>query len=112
MKIIDKDQRIFERFSARFPVKFKDTRDEYGANVFLQDASAEGVRLTTRERLFVHDHISLDVKLPDGTDPLVLNGQVVWIKTVEPDQLWSVGLKFSRVDLMKIQRLYKFVKVD
>ena len=110
--MINDDQRIFERFSARFPVKFKDTREEYGTSVFLHDASAQGARLTTHERLFLNDYVSLDVKLPDGTDPLILNGQVVWIKTIEPNQLWGVGLKFRAVDLMKIQRLYKFVERD
>ena len=108
--MINDDQRIFERFSARFPVKFKDTREEYGTSVFLHDASAQGARLTTHERLFLNDYVSLDVKLPDGTDPLILNGQVVWIKTIEPNQVWGVGLKFRTVDLMKIQRLYKFIE--
>ncbi len=103
------EKRIFERFSARFPVKLKDTRDEYGSNVFLQDASAAGARLTTKEKFFINDYVTLDVKLPDGTDPLTLNGQVVWIKTIEPNQLWDIGLRFHRINLMKVQRLYKFV---
>lgn len=106
----DNEKRVFERFSARFPVKFKDTRDEYGSTVFMRDASAAGVRLTTKEKFFVNDYVTLDVKLPDGADPLILNGQVAWIKTLEPNQMWDIGLRFHRIDLMKVQRLYKFVE--
>ena len=106
------DKRVFERFSARFPVKFKDTRDDFGSNVFLRDASAEGAKVSTQERLFINDYVSLDVKLPDGHDPLTLNGQVVWIKTIEPNLLWDIGVRFHKIDFMNIQRLYKFVEPD
>ncbi|OGX26217.1 MAG: hypothetical protein A3D10_04390 [Omnitrophica WOR_2 bacterium RIFCSPHIGHO2_02_FULL_48_11] len=102
------DKRLFERFSARFPVKFKDSRDDYGTNVFLRDASAQGVKLLTREKFFLNDRVTLDIKLPDGTDPLILNGQIVWVRPIEPNLLWDIGIKFPKIDLMKIHRLYKF----
>ncbi len=104
------DKRLFERFSARFPTKFKDTRDEYGTMVFLRDVSAQGAKILCRERLFPNDRVTLDVKLPDGADPLILNGQVIWIKTEEPNTLWNIGVRFPKVDFMKIQRLFKFIE--
>lgn len=108
----DDDKRVFERFQARFPVKFKDTRDDYGTSVFLRDASAEGARIASRERVFLNDYVSLDVKLPDGFEPLTLNGRVAWIKTLEPDTMWDVGIKFHKVDLLKLNRLYRLVEVE
>ena len=110
MNVLQKDKRLFERFSARFPVKFKDGREDYGTNVFLRDASDQGAKLLSRKRFFLNDYVAVDVKLPDGTDPLVLNGQIIWVRTIEPNMLWDIGVKFPKVDLMKIQRIYKFVE--
>ena len=109
MSLFVKENRIFERFSTKFPTKFKHSREEYGTDVFLRDASAEGVRLATKERLFVNDKISLEVKLPDGLQPLTLNGEVIWTKNVNPD-LWDVGIRFHKINLMRLQRLYKLVE--
>jgi Tfp pilus assembly protein PilZ len=100
------ERRVFERFSARFPVKFKDTREDYGTDVFLRDASAEGVRILTKERFFLDNQLSLEVELPDGKEPLVLSGRVVWVKFLNLS-LWDLGLQFPQVDFLKIQRLFK-----
>ena len=103
---ISSERRIFERFSARFPVKFKDTREEYGADVFLCDASAQGLRMVTKERFFLDDQIALEVELPDGGEPMVLSGRVVWVKLLNLS-LWDIGIQFEQVDLLKMQRLFK-----
>ena len=102
------DKRVFERFSARFPVKYKHSRNDFGTEVFLRDASAEGVKVATKEKMFLNDSVSLLVKLPDGQEPLTLNGQVVWTKSKPPD-LWEVGLKFHKINLMEMQRMFKLV---
>ena len=99
------ERRTFERFPARFPVKFKDAREGFGTNVFLRDASAEGARLTTQEHLFLNDSVSLEVQLPDGKGPLTLKGQVMWTKNKEPN-IWDVGLRFHKTDLMNMWRVY------
>lgn len=111
MKSSLRENRVFERFPAKFPVKFKHSRDEYGSDVFLRDASAEGMRLTTKEHLFVNDKISVEVKIPDSVQPLILNGEVVWAKNLNPD-LWEVGVRFHKIHLMRLQRLYKFVEEE
>lgn len=102
------DRRLFERFSARFPVKFKDTRDDFGANVSIRDASAQGLRITSRNRLFIHDSVSLEIKLPDGHPSMIVNGEVVWAK---PDsaQNWDVGVRFHKSSLVSMSRLYRLV---
>ncbi|MCK5214882.1 MAG: PilZ domain-containing protein [Candidatus Omnitrophica bacterium] len=105
------DNRLFERFHARFPVKYKHSRQNFGEDVFLRDASATGVKLTSKTRLFLHDSISLDIQLPDGQSPLTLNGRVVWIKSKSPN-LWDVGMEFHKVRFMDTQRMYKFVNTD
>ena len=100
------ERRIFERFSARFPVKIKDSREEFGKDIFLQDASAQGMRLTARERFFLNDNLALEVELPDGKAPMVLSGHVVWVKLMNMS-MWDIGVEFSQVNLLKMQRLFK-----
>ena len=102
------DRRVYERFVIRFPTKFKDTRDDYGSNVFIQEASAGGLRITTQERLYVNDVVILEVEVPDNTPPLQLKGEVVWAKSIAPYG-WEIGIKFPKIDFMRIERLYKFV---
>lgn len=103
------ERRIFERFSARFPVKFKDAREDYGTEVFLRDASAQGARIVTKERFFLDDQVSLEVELPDGGDPMVLSGRVVWVKVLNPS-LWDTGMQFQQVNFLRMQRLFKLTE--
>ena len=103
------ERRIFHRFSARFPVKFKDAREEFGTEVFLRDACAQGMHILTKERFFVDDQIALEVELPDGGQPLVLNGHVVWVKLLNLS-LWDIGVEFSQVNFLKMQRLFKLTE--
>jgi Tfp pilus assembly protein PilZ len=103
------ERRIYERFPARFPVRFKDTRNDYGTDVFLRDASAQGLRILTKERFFLDDQLSLEVELPDGQEPMVLNGRVVWSKLVNLS-LWDTGVQFPEVNFFRMQRLFKLTQ--
>ena len=103
------ERRIFERFSARFPAKFKDTKEDYWKEVFLQNASAQGMCIRSRERYFLNDQIALDVALPDGGDPMVLNGSVVWVK-LENLSMWDLGVQFPQIEFLKLQRLFKLTE--
>ena len=107
----NEDQRIFDRFAARFPAKFEDSRHDFGSEVFLRDMSAQGARLVSRHRLQIHDDVSLQIQLPDGRTPVNLNGQVMWIKNQTPHS-WETGLKFHRIKFMAMQRLFKFCGVN
>jgi hypothetical protein len=105
-----KEKRLFERFRARFPAKYEHSRDDFGTNVFLRDASSLGAKISSRERLYINDNVSLLVQLPDGVDPLRLSGRVVWAKENTP-QLWDIGVQFYKTDFMKIRRMFKFVQI-
>ena len=109
MSTVLEERRVFERFSARFPVKFKDARDDYGTDVFLRDASAEGVRVLTKERFFIDDQLALEVELPDGGEPMVLNGRVKWVKFLNLS-LWDIGIQFQEIHFIKMQRLFKLAE--
>ena len=104
---MDEERRIFERFHTRFPAKFKDSRNEYGTDVFLRDASVSGARILTSERLLLDDPIAIEVEVPDGGSPMVLRGKVVWSKTANV-AMWEVGLQFPEINFVKMSRLLKF----
>ena len=101
------DNRVFDRFTARFPIKFADSHRDFGSEVFLRDVSAQGARLVTSEALDVNNDVSLQVKFPDGNSSLYLNGQVVWANHKAPGS-WEIGLKFHRIKLMALQKMFQF----
>src|SRR5438128_1256087 len=103
------ERRIFERFSSQFPVKFKDSRQDFGTDVFLRDTSASGTRIVTKERFFLQDRVSLEIKLPDGGSPMLLQGRVVWSKSL-PNSAWELGLEFPRINLMGMNRMFKLTE--
>ncbi len=100
------DQRIFQRFSARYPAKFKDTRNDYGVDVLLRDASAEGIKISCKERFFLNDHVALEVSLPGSSVPMELKGRVVWA-TKKEEYLWDIGVQFHQTDMFGMARMYK-----
>ncbi|MCK5081721.1 MAG: PilZ domain-containing protein [Candidatus Omnitrophica bacterium] len=102
------EQRTFERFPSRFPAKFKDTRSDFGTDVYLRDASAGGVKITTKERLYLNDNINLEVELPDDRGTMTLKGEVVWVKPKDAET-WNAGVQFHKIDFMDMWRPYKFV---
>lgn len=104
------ERRLFERISARFPAKFKDSRNDYGTDVFLRDVCAGGARLLTKERSFINDSLALEVELPDGQGPVVLKGYVAWCRP--HDMMWEVGLAFHKIELLKLHRIFKLTLQD
>jgi len=63
---LENKRRLFERFQSRFPVKFKDSRHDFGTDVYLRNISAEGAKIATREQLYLNDSVCLEVELSDG----------------------------------------------
>ena len=101
------DRRVFDRFSARFPVKFKGSREDFGSSVFLRDMSAEGAKIALRGHVYVNDEVDLLVELPDGHAPMQISGKVVWARATSP-QTWDAGVKLDKVDFMETQRIFHY----
>ena len=103
---VDQDRRIFERFVSKYPARFKNNAEDFGITVFLRNISGSGAKLICRERLNLFDSIAVEVKLPDGKPPLLLQGKVVWIKSKESSYLWEIGVKFHEIRLMHLSRIF------
>lgn len=100
------DRRMFDRFVAQFPVKFKDSTKNFGTEAVLRDISADGARIFTKNRILPEEKINLLVELPDGHDPVALEARVVWTVPTGINQ-WDAGLKLDNLRLMNLHRLYK-----
>jgi len=101
------ERRLFDRLEARFPTRFRETSPDYGTDVFLKDFSGSGARITTRQHMFIDDIISLEVKMPDGFAPVLLNGRVRRVHQVMSG-VWEVGIEFHKVDFMRMHRLVRY----
>ena len=99
------DRRLFERVIARFPAKIKDAGENFGSTLNLRDASAWGIKLSSKERYYLNDSVSVEVSLPDGMFPVILRGQIVWTKAKE-DNSWDMGVKFHNIRLVEMSRLF------
>jgi len=106
---LNEKRRLYDRFPSRFPVKFKDTRSEFGADVHLSNFSAAGVKISTKEQLYINDSVNLEVDLPDGKGPMKIRGEVTWAVKLS-DKTWDVGLKFHKVVFMDEWRIYRFIE--
>ncbi len=107
--IVNENRRLYERFQSRFPVKYKDSRHDYGTDVHLRNFSAEGAKISTREQLYLNDSVSLEVELSDGKRPMTIRGEVVWTNKQDAE-IWDIGLRFHKVVFMDLWRIYKSVE--
>ena len=99
------DRRLFDRVTARFPAKIKDSLENFGTKVSLRDASAWGMKIVSQERYYLNDSVSVEISLPDGMFPVHLRGQVIWTKAKE-DSTWDLGIRFHDIRLLFMSRLY------
>lgn len=111
LEAAQRENRLFERFPARFPAKYKYSANDYGTEVFLRDVSAQGMKFASRQRLFLHDSVSLQVEIPGSREPLELNGRVVWTQTQAAD-LWDIGIEFHKINLMRLHRIFRAARPE
>ena len=100
------DRRLFDRFHARFPAKVKDSRETFGHSLSLRDASAQGAKFHSHEPFNLREHLTIEIKIPDGTEPLVLRGDVVWVHELSAAD-WEIGLKFREIRFSRLAHLYE-----
>ncbi|MDP3143359.1 MAG: PilZ domain-containing protein [Candidatus Omnitrophota bacterium] len=100
-----KERRMFDRLVARLPIRLFGSEQDFSTDVYLRDISASGAKLITRERLIPQEKINFWVQIPDGKDPLPLEGKVVWAKETERD-VWDTGISFEKIRLMDLHRVF------
>jgi c-di-GMP-binding flagellar brake protein YcgR len=100
------DRRIFERFHARFPLRFLSMGENKEGKAFTQDISAKGIGMTTDEELAIHTPLEMWLELSEKEEPAYARGEVVWSKMIEPNR-FKVGVELEKADLMGVSRIIR-----
>ncbi|MCK5580197.1 MAG: PilZ domain-containing protein [Candidatus Omnitrophica bacterium] len=100
------NRRLFERFRVDVPVRFSGVIPKTGPEMFLTNASANGARFSGSIFVKENDIVMLEVDVPDGHDPLILNGRIVWSRK-NKSNMYDVGVEFHDVHFMAMRRICK-----
>lgn len=101
-----KDRRIFERFSAKFPLRFIDLKRNKEGQAQVQDVSAKGLGIIAQDELTTDTTLEMWLDVPDRGEPLYTRGEVVWSKLTQPGQ-WRLGVDLEKADLMAMSRILR-----
>lgn len=102
------DKRIFERFSARLPLRFLNLDSGKEGIGETRDISAKGIGLVTAEQLPSRTSVEIWVDVSNATSPLYSRGEVVWSLAKGPEH-WA-GIDLNEADLMGVARVLKAAK--
>ncbi len=100
------DRRIFERFTAKFPLRFIDLKENREGEASTQDISAKGVGFLSKEEMRAHTPLEMWLEIPDKAEPLYARGEVMWSKSLEPNQ-HRIGVNLEKADLMGLSRVLR-----
>lgn len=100
------DRRTFERFGARFPLRFLNLGNGKEGMAQTRDISAKGLGLATREELARRTPLEMWVDLPNGNSPLYCRGEVAWSKPADTQGYWA-GVTLEKADLMGVSRVLR-----
>ena len=98
------DRRIFERITARFPVRFLEAMEAKEGRGSTCDVSANGVSFVTNEDLAKNAALELWLEIPDSRGPLYTRGRVVWLDNTTVPGENRVGIRLERAELMGLAR--------
>lgn len=102
------DKRVFERFSVQLPLRCLnlDSSREFTAQT--SDISANGIGLTTEERLSRQSPVEMWLSIPDKGHPLYARAKVIWSSMIEPNK-YRAGMRLERANLMGLSRVLRMI---
>ena len=103
------DRRIFERFTARFPLRFLSAVENKEGQAVTRDISAKGVGFVTDEELVPHTGLEMWFEVPDKGEPIYARGQVAWLRRAEPAK-FRAGVELEKADFMGISRVLRAIE--
>lgn len=102
-----RDRRIFERFSARFPLRFIDLKRNKEGQAEVSNVSAKGLGIVAAEPFTADTPLEMWLDIPDKGEPVYCRGGVVWCKSGQPGQQCCAGIDLEKADLMGLSRLLR-----
>lgn len=102
-----KDKRMFERISARFPLRFIDPSSGQKEGAQAVDISANGLGMITERDLNPQVPLEMWMHIPDKHEPLYTRGQVVWSEELGSSGQKRFGIVLEKAELMGISRVLR-----
>ncbi|MDD5432463.1 MAG: PilZ domain-containing protein [Candidatus Omnitrophica bacterium] len=104
----EKDNRIFERFAANFPLKYLDLDYNKEGSAKTLDISANGLGITTDECLPKHSNLELWLQIPDMGQPLYARAKVIW-SDKSGTNACRAGIKLEKADFLGLARVLRII---
>ena len=101
-------QRLFDRIDVRFSARSNRNSATAVDDIVIKDFSPIGMKVFSTEQLFLFDRLSISF-IPHGDASVEINGYVIWIEEDSPCS-WHIGVQFDQVDLLKANRMLKFIQ--
>jgi hypothetical protein len=102
------DRRIFERFSAKLPLKYLSMGLGTEGEAETCDVSAKGVGLLAKKSLPLHTALELWLHIPDKGEPLYARGEVIWSRPAAEGG-HRLGINLEKADLMGMSRVLRAI---
>ncbi len=80
-----------------------------GHRARLKNISITGIQFETEDPPAIHSHITLEIKLSEDTNPLSMNGKVVWTRSLEENDRHAVGVEFLASSHEDMRRAAAFI---
>ncbi|MBM3255113.1 MAG: PilZ domain-containing protein [Candidatus Omnitrophica bacterium] len=101
------ERRIFERLQVELPVKFSYLGGaKAGMGKIVNISAGGGGMIVTGEKLLPATRLDMQMEIDENKEPLYAKGEVVWTMVSGP-QVYKVGIKFDKIDLMGISRILR-----
>ncbi|MGD0335582.1 MAG: PilZ domain-containing protein [Candidatus Omnitrophota bacterium] len=98
------DKRVFERFPARFNLRYIDLFSNQEGRGWTNDISAKGLGITLNGQLSNSAPIEMWVEVPGRQEPHYLRGEVAWCEKGGREN-FRVGVNLERANLMGMSGL-------
>ncbi|MCM8796902.1 MAG: PilZ domain-containing protein [Candidatus Omnitrophica bacterium] len=98
------DRRIFERFPARFNLRYLDLFANREGTGWTNDISAKGLGVTLNYQVAKGAPVEIWVDIPGRPEPHYLRGEIVWCEKTD-EQNCRAGVNLERANLMSMSTL-------
>lgn len=113
----ENERRTFVRINVDVPARYSIPKKVNNPKpVKTKNISVGGVAISLNEKLVLRDRISLEMAIPDIPTPVIVIGEVAWIRedVEQKDQQgirhFSAGIEFKEILAKDKARISKFIK--